>query len=149
MAIVLPGGNSKYLRNQKLAKALTNESILLQISGLQKQAEDIVSVAKKNALKDEKELNYTLDQMAQDFRRLSATQRAAAGASGFLVNSGSFLQVYAEAANQFDLDVSRRKEITTLNQRTMIEDALRQAEALQIQAQQVEKARQIEKLGDF
>ena len=116
-----------------LAKSYRDQSYLNQIKGLEFASSSTLAVAESNVIKQQQELNFQLAKASKDFRSLSSSQRASAGASGFLVNSDSFLNVYNEAASVYGRDVSRLKDVTKQNQQTLYKEALRQAETYRLE----------------
>lgn len=123
--------------NKALAKQLTKQSFLLEIQGLQLAKDSLLSAAKNNALKQQYELAVSLEDAARQYSAISSAQRAAAGASGLVVHSQSFLDVYAEAANQYTIQTNRLKEVTALNQEALYKEALMKAEEYNIEINSV------------
>lgn len=128
------GGNSAKARaNKALAKSLTKQSFLLEIQGLTNARDSLLDAAKTNVLRQQRELDITLEEAARQFASVSSAQRAAAGASGLLMNSQSFLDVYAETATQYTIQTSRLKETTRINQESLYKESLLKAEEFNIE----------------
>lgn len=124
-----------------LAKQKTDESYLLQIQGIKTSSEALVATAKKNAALMQRQLGMTLEDAAKKFDAVSSGQRAAAGASGISIFSGSFQDVFLEQQSQYYTQILRAKDVTRLNQEALVTEALQKAEAYKydiagVQAQQ-------------
>jgi len=132
--------------NKSLAKQLTKQSFLLEMQGLQSAKDALLSTAKTNALKQQYELSISLEEAATKFASVSSAQRAAAGASGLAMNSQSFLDVYAETANQYTIQTNRLKDVTRINQESLYKEALLRAEEYNIEINSVSVQQRLQDL---
>lgn len=132
--------------NKALSKQLTNQSFLLEIQGLQSAKDALLSTAADNARKQQYELSVSLEEAAQQYASVSSAQRAAAGASGLMMHSQSFLDVYAEAANQYTTQTNRLKQVTAINQQSLYKESLMKAEEYNIEINSVSLQQRLQNL---
>lgn len=138
-------GASPY-SNINLARQDKQDSFLLQIQGYQQAQQSVVALSQGDVLKQQQQLNMTLEDAARQFSQVSSSQRAAVGASGLSIHSGSFLNVFADQASQYTMQVQRAKDITKMNQESTLRAALYQSEAYNYDIKGVQKQSQLESL---
>lgn len=129
-----------------LAKQKTDEAYLLQIQGLQTSSEALIKTSKANAESMQKQLSMTLEDAAKKFDQISGMQRAAAGSSGISIYSGSFQDVFLEQQSQYFTQIQRAKEVTKLNQASLLTEALQKAEAYKYDIAGVQTQRDLSNL---
>jgi len=128
----------KVLQGQQLIY----ESFLLEVQGLQAAKNTLMGTAKDNVLKQQQELNYSLQDAARKFAKVSSSQRASAGASGISMYSQSFLDVFADTASEYTRQVGMLKDTARMNQDTLYTEALQKSEEYDIQIKKADIQKQ-------
>lgn len=142
----IPSGPGSAFNNKILAKQGKKDAYLLQMQGLTAAKDGLLSLAKANVLKQKQELDMVLQDAAIEFSSVTSAQRAAAGASGISVNSGSFLDVFADQAARFSTQMQRAKDVSRLNQESLMREALYQAESYKYDLQAVTQQQKLDEL---